>query len=259
MKTLKLIVTLLLFNTCTLFASTPEEVEKDLLRSFKKIKKSSDNNDAFGYKLKKYAETYPSFIDMPLKSLEKAHMHLCTSADGLFRIYSWDTYKGGSLVNFDNLYQYKVGQKVEADYLIGDEQEEYSGFYSSIYTLHTGEKTYYLGINHKIFSHCNLSEGIKVFTIENSKLAEAPLIKKDSGRVSEISYGYNNFTEFEIDHIAYDESTKTIHFPLLDDKSQETKKIINYRFNGNYFEKTNHPPFPEGLHLFRIHYWDTNL
>ncbi|WP_146203050.1 hypothetical protein [Mucilaginibacter oryzae] len=37
--------------------------------------------------------------------------------------------------------------------------------------------------------------------------------------------------------ITLDQATQTIHIPLVDNKGRVTSKLINYKFNGQYFEK----------------------
>ena len=106
------------FISTNIFAQTPKAIEDDLYKSFAKIDyKSEDNtkaNDVFGKKLKLYAEKYPFTIDQKFESLKKEHLDISTSSDGLFRIYSWDTWNGGTTHYFESVFQYKSGGKTIA-------------------------------------------------------------------------------------------------------------------------------------------------
>src|SRR4051812_38402826 len=107
---------LLLFIACCFapiltLAQSPKAIETDLLKSFKKIGYWDDNrgnnengddsldkaNEVFATKLKNYTAKYPLTITEPFTSLKKEHLDIFTSADSLFRIYSWDTGGGGTM------------------------------------------------------------------------------------------------------------------------------------------------------------------
>src|ERR1700744_4992306 len=111
-----------LFSSEFLFVQTPRAIEADLLMLFKKIDTQVQNDTAadiaFGRKLAFYAEKYPSTIAQNFILLKKAGVDISTSADGLFRTYSWETFTDGNVHWFDNVIQYKVGPKI------------FSGFYS---------------------------------------------------------------------------------------------------------------------------------
>lgn len=255
MKTLSSI----LFLWClavSVSAQSPQAVEADLLKSFKKIEYWGDQqrkgvdaseslanaNDEFGNKLKKYAEIYPTSITLPFNSLKKSRLDIFTSADGLFRIYSWETWQGGTMRDFSNVLQYKIGTKTKSVLLTGG-QEVYIPFYSNLYTFKADNKTYYLGVYGTIYSTKDAGTGIKVFDIENGKLNDdVKIIKTGSGLKSKIYYDYDFFSVVDIAFekrptITFDQATQIIHIPLVDAKGQVTKKFINYKFNGQYFEK----------------------
>ncbi|MEO3404063.1 hypothetical protein AAFN85_09180 [Mucilaginibacter sp. CAU 1740] len=250
-----------LFFLCCLavsaFAQSPQAVEADLLKSFKKIEywhQKQDNgddaasdalgdaNDEFGNKLKNYAESYPASITQPFASLKKEHLDMLTSVDGLFRIYSWDTWQGGTMRDFSNVLQYKIGTKTKSVLLTGS-QETYIPFYTNLYTFKAGSKTYYLAVYGTIYSTKDAGTGIKVFDIENGKLNDdVEIIKTGSGLKSKIYYDYDFFSVVDIAFekrptITFDQATQIIHIPLVEAKGKVTKKLINYKFNGQYFEK----------------------
>lgn len=259
MKTLNLITLFCLIASAKLLAQSPQAIEADLLKSFKKIdywdeqrSKGNDNagdslikaNDVFGTKLKNYTSRYPASIKLPFSSLKKARLDIFSSTDDLFRIYSWDTWTGGTMHIFANVLQYKVGSKTKSS-LIKDLHDGEGGapFYSNLYTFKTGSVTYYLGIWGIIESSKYYGAGIKVFAIQNDVLNnEVKIIKTKTGLHNDIFYEYDFGSILEIPvekrpTITFDQTTQTIHIPLVDAKGQVTQKFINYKFNCQYFEK----------------------
>jgi hypothetical protein len=136
------------FISATSFAQSPNAIEEDLLKSFKQItywddhkhnnEKGDDSldiaNEAFAAKLKNYTAKYPITITEPFTSLKKERLDIFTSADGLFRIYSWDTWQGGTMHQFANVMQYKVGQKTRSVLLTSRETNNVP-YYSNLTPL----------------------------------------------------------------------------------------------------------------------------
>lgn len=256
MKSVKILLCIAsCFVSANTFAQSPKAIEADLLKSFKRIgywdQKRSDAggddslenaNDAFGKKLKVYTENYAFTINEAFTSLKKERLDIFTSADGLFRIYSWDTGGGGTMREFANVIQYKIGDKTNAVLLTGT-NDNYIPFYSNLYTFKTGNKTYYLGIYGAIYSSRYAGTGIEIFAIENDKLnPNVKLIKTKSGMTSKIFYEYDFGSIAYIPYekrpnITFDATTKTIKIPLVDVKGKVTSEFITYKFTGQYFEK----------------------
>ncbi|MES2063189.1 MAG: hypothetical protein V4456_14780 [Bacteroidota bacterium] len=249
-----LLIAAVVFSKPT-FAQSPKAIEADLLKSFKRIgywdQKRNDAggddslenaNDAFGKKLKNYTENYAFTIKEPFTSLKKERLDIFTSADGLFRIYSWDTGGGGTMREFANVIQYKTGDKTNAVLLTGT-NDIYIPFYRNLYTFKTGNKTYYLGIYGAIYSSRYAGTGIKIFAIENDKLNQnVKLIKTQSGINSKIFYDYDFGSIAYVPYgkrpnITFDATTKTISIPLVAADGKVTSKFITYKFTGQYFEK----------------------
>jgi hypothetical protein len=254
----------LLLSVCcltyaNLFAQTSKNIEADLLKSFKKIdywdqKQRSGNidaadslgdaNDRFGKTLANYTQKYPFTLTTAFPSLKKAQLNMFTSADGLFKIYAWETWEGGTMRDFANVLQYKVGGKTNS-VLLRSNEDLYVPFYTNLCTFKIGGKTYYLGVYGTIYSTKDAGTGIKVFAIENGKLNDdVKLIKTKSGLRSKIYYDYDFFSVVDIDFakrptITFDAATQTILVPLVDGKGDVTKKFITYKFTGQYFEKVS--------------------
>jgi len=142
----------------TLFAQTPQQIERDLLKSFKKIdywsQKSNDTtfdiikvedslgkaNDVFARKLESYTGKFPSTLTQQFQSLRDSELGIVNSADGRLRIYFWDTNIGGTQVDYRNIVQYKTDLKVISVDVGG------SFAYDKICTLKKDTRTYYLAI-----------------------------------------------------------------------------------------------------------------
>jgi hypothetical protein len=260
MKPFGLIIILLLLSS-NLFAQklTPKAIEADLLKSFKKIeywnvykydhRDNTDNyikaedsleiaNDHFSKKLKFITSKYPSTISQKFYKLQHWGMGIVTSSDNLLKIYSWDTEMGGRMHDYQNLIQYKAGQKVntilKTDTAITN-NDGYIYYYTKLYKLTAGSKTFYLAIYNGIFGSLYCGEGVQVFSIENGKLnQDTKIIKTKTGLHSNIYY---NYFVSEHDDILYDSASKIIKIPLVNEKEIATGKYITYKFTGKYFEK----------------------
>ena len=93
-------------------------------------------------KKRKKAGKFPAFFCEPsgyfwkiFWTIVKKYIDIVTTDDGLLRIYSWDTWLGGTMHQFENLFQFKCGDKI-CTHLITDTSEiSEVPFYSDIFTL----------------------------------------------------------------------------------------------------------------------------
>jgi len=243
------------FISFSLFAQTPGQVEDYLYKSFKQIdnwryrQDTISNVDSlewananFKKTLKKFTSEYPFTIDQKFTSLQKDHLEIASSPDGLFRIYSWDTWLGGSMHAFDNVFQYKVNNNTISGFTVGDSAENShpTYWYSKLYTLKINDKTYYLGVYNSMSSERDAGEGIQVFAIENGKLnGDIKLIKTKSGLHSKLYYDYEFSPGADLKvtpSIHFDASSNTIFVPLVAGDGKVIDKYIPYKFTGQYFE-----------------------
>lgn len=247
------------FIVLTSNAQNRRSIEIDLLRSFKKIsywdRKLRDTsinandslanaNNEFGQKLKNYSEGYPSTITYPFTLLKKEYLNICSSTDGLFRIYSWYTGGDGTMHEFENVMQYKNGEKLRSiwvrDTAVG-RQDKYVPYYTHIYTFKANYKTYYLGIYEGVYCSGCRGQGLQVFAIENRKLNEdVKLIKTQTGMHSRLYFEYDLYYAIHRNPGAlmhFDAITKTIYVPVIVEKEKITNRYIAYKFTGKYFEK----------------------
>lgn len=238
------------------FKSTLVENELELLKIYKKILDANLNSDTlnwevlenennkFEVKILKYISTNPESITYPFDSLKKKNIHIINSEDKLLRIYSWNTWKGGTMADFTNLLQYKSNGKVYAkvikDTTINGEGE-YTPFYSQIFTLKNKKHTYYLCIYNGIYSSKDASQSVKILKIENNKLKDVKLIKTENGLTNSIDLYFDFFSvvdrpERPLKLIKYDHEKKQIYIPIVTEKDEITNSFLIYKYNGRYFE-----------------------
>ena len=229
-----------------------QQIESDLYNTYQKIMPLRDAdygqlafvNNNFKDKIKKYTSTYPSMLSSNFDSLRSdRNILIVNSEDQLMKIYSWNTMMGGSRPFYATIFQYKVGAQVFSklaynqpytlDGEYNDKNFENFPFYTQIFTLEANNKIYYLGFNIRKDSNKDLTESIKIFTIENNKLNDSvALIKTKTGLVNSISSQSS---------VKYDSSQKIISLPTLNSKGDLSGKITRYKFTGQYFELLETP------------------
>lgn len=234
-----------------------KQIELDLQKSYQDILDDRFKDDTIAWnqlelhgkifreKLSDYSRKYPSTLTYPFDSLRKKNIDIVSSRDKMFRIYSWDTWLGGTMHDFENIIQYKFGDKVYSKVYndtVTDGEGEYIPFYSEIFTLKANNKTYYLGINNGIYSTKDASQSIKLFCIENDKLNDnVKLIKTKKGLVNSINVYFDFFSvvdrpERPLRLIKYDEKNMIIYIPIVLENGKVTNRFILYKFTGKYFE-----------------------
>ena len=246
-----------LFLTTKLFSQTMtvEQLENDLHNTYSKLlsyrfgdsivwDSIETENIIFRNKIVKYTSMNPLTLTYRFDSLRHDNIDIVSSKDKLFRIYSWDTWLGGTMHNFENVFQYKIDDKVYSKvYLDSTEYGEgYAPFYSQIFTLNTNKKTYYLAVYNGIYSTKDASQSIKIFTIENRSLNDSvKLIKTKGGLVNSIDVSFDFFSvvdrpERPLRLIKYDNEQKIIYIPIVYENGKVTDRFILYKFTGQYFE-----------------------
>jgi hypothetical protein len=254
-KTAGILFFLLLSNI--VFGQNIAAIEKELDLSFQKIihwyadldhnTNAYDSltvaNNQFEKLLLKHTSN-PQTMRYDFKSLRKNGLQVSSSEDGKFRIYSWDTWNGGTMHFFRNIFQYESDQKVYSK-IIGDNSEmDPQTFYYQINDVVSQDKKYYLAQNTAVYSSALTSHSIKVFSIDGGQLnSNAQLIKTKTGIRNQLGYEIdlsaksNRDNEIRNYDIEYDAKKKIISIPLILDDYKVTDKKIRYQFTGKYFEK----------------------
>jgi hypothetical protein len=253
------IITIACLGLHCLYAQHPVAVQRDLLKDFKKIEYWSMKHDAasaispydslekanttFRNKLLKYTRTVHASMDYEFNELAKLGLVITTSDDGLFRIYSWNTWMGGTSYQFAAVIQYKLDNKLFSTVAT----EEVGGmgvWYSIIHTFKADDKTYYLAVYNAKESARYCYQGIKAFCIEKNRL-------NDSVKLIKTPTGIHNGLGFEYDLISAPRQSenppKLIYFDddeegelclsVVKEDGRVTNRFITYQFTGKYFER----------------------
>ncbi|MDM1554424.1 hypothetical protein HX126_07645 [Chryseobacterium indologenes] len=258
MKTKNTIGFLFLFTAHFLFGQNISIIEKQLNDAFQKIdywssegrnhKNFYDSLDVANAKFEKllvqYTSSHPQTINYDFRSLKKNGLFIAASEDGKFRIYSWDTWIGGTMHFFKNMYQYKVDKKIYSQAVESQGEGDPGYYYTQINDIISEGKKYYLAQSKAILSSGLSYHNIKVFSIDNNQLNDkALLIKTQSGIKNQLGYevdltaAANRNYEGRDYEIEYDSKNKIISIPLIQADSKVTSKKIRYQFKGKYFEK----------------------
>jgi hypothetical protein len=239
------------------FAQTPASIENKLLSRYAKILKLSsygqnfdqdrleDENQLFLKELLEYCKL-PATLTYGFPRLQK-EINIVTSKDGRLRTYSWDMQSGGTMHEFDVVYQYR-----------GDSGKVYSyrhpdpagGFNHEIFQVSLPLSPIYLTVSTHIASGTARGETLRIARIDGDRLElDSKLIRTAEGLQNEIDFGYDfgsviDRKERSVKLFKFDPAKSTFSFPVVieDEKTPQgrvTNKRITYRFNGSHFVKTD--------------------
>jgi hypothetical protein len=257
----KTLLIIFLFITQFSFGQVVNKIEAKLKKAFFKIHywrfydnaktvESYDSlkkaNDQFEKLLLNLTSENSQTINHKFKSLTDSGLTVSTSVDGNFRIYSWDTWTGGTMHIYKNIFQYKANGRVFSKTLNNEKNNDGDPVcsYYEVNQVTSNNKNYYLA-----FSSARLSSGlsyhnIKVFSIDSNKLNDnAKLIKTKTGIKNQLGYeadltsSANKNKEIPNFYIEYDKINKVISIPVILDDNEIMNRKIKYKFNGTYFEK----------------------
>jgi hypothetical protein len=249
---------ILFFVSCHAYAQSLQKIEEELLKPFKQLDywafyKDGDHlinrydsieaaNTAFRKKLLEYTSSVRATFTYDFAALEKRGLAIRTSEDGLFRIYSWNSWTGGTAHRFEAIFQYKVANKVVSKLAVYEEGDM-GRWYSNIYDLKVENKTYYIGLYHEVHSTSDSYQGVKLFCIEGDKLNESVrLFKTTTGIKNELGFAFSFFSvadhpERPVKLIYYDKDDDQLHLAVVLEDGKVTKRFITYQFTGKYFER----------------------
>lgn len=216
------------------------------LSSFNQSNYNYDSIDYYSTKLQKeftrFIKDNPATLSYPFKKLDADYsFDIITSSDGNFRVYSWDSWTGGSMHFYKEIYQWKSNGKVFTDIPVYEETDPGLS-YSKIFTVNINKKTYYLAVADGTYSNKDAMQSITAYSIENNKLVSTtPIFKTKTKKLNSIKVFFDFFSvvnrpERPLELITYDEKLQIIYIPVVNEKDQVTKKNILYQLKGNYFE-----------------------
>lgn len=249
---LLLVVVVSLLTPLLLAAQSPQKIEKILLDGLAKVEKNSQNalgsgnyNSALKADLLKYAKQ-KAVLRYAFPALSKK-MYITTSRDGKFRIYSWDSQAGGTMRDFENIFQFAGSDgKVHSYERARTQEGDYGSFFHQVFQVATPDGVVYLANSTFIASTSLVSQALSAYRIEGGKLnTNVKIIKTQSGLKNSVSFQYDFFTvvdhkERPITLFHYDETKRSFRFPIViqDKKTPQgrvTNRFITYRFDGKYF------------------------
>jgi hypothetical protein len=176
-------------------------------------------------------------------------MYVVTSRDGKLRIYSWDLQTGGTMHDFENVYQFQGSTGAVYSHTEARDDESAGGFYTQIFQVNSGGGTIYLVNSTFIAQGRTHGQSIEVVKIRGDKFdSSAKLIKTASRLTNSIDFVYDpvsipeSYSSGEL--VSFDSKSQSFSFPvILEDKEafngRVTEKRITYRFNGRYFVKVS--------------------
>jgi hypothetical protein len=205
--------------------------------------------DSLSFYSNKFEKDFSSFIRNNPATMNYAFdklidSNICgveTSGDRNLRIYSWDTWTGGTMHFFKQVYQWNANGKVFTE-CPEYEEGDAGGFCSKIFTVDINDKAYYLVVTNAILSTRDAMHSISAYTIVNNKLIDTvKLFKTKTKRLNSIDVEFDFFSvidrpEYPVELIVYDNKLKIIYIPVVDNKAQVTKKNILYQLKDGYFE-----------------------
>lgn len=216
----------------------PDDPKIDRVDSLEKV------NLLFEDELAAITAKYPATIGYVFQRLQDSGLIIASSADGLFRIYSWDTEEGGSMHIFSTVFQYRSGAKVHSILNSGSAKEGDIAWYYPVHSFRTSDTTYYLAIKRSIFSGQGRYQAIRAFRIDGKSLNDSVGLFKKSVDDIENEIGFEYFNRpirgrkrFAGDLIVFDSTAKSIRIPIISEEDNTvTDQFINYYWNGTYFE-----------------------
>ena len=251
------VTVLVTFFAGTAFTQTPAAVERELAGYLANISKYGNygggydeerlrnNNDDLRAKLIKHGKR-ADILKFAFPGL-KDKMYVTTSKDGRFRIYSWDLESGGTMRDFDSVFQYKGNSgKIYTWAGTDSDHEDGGAFYHQIFQTDTPTGPIYLGVATNIASTSYAGQRISAFRINGEKLdISVKAIKTSSGITNSVGFQFDFFSVVErkerpIRLFTYDESKKSFRFPIViqnkkTPQGRVTNRYITYRFDGKYF------------------------
>lgn len=178
-----------------------------------------------------------------LQLLKDLGLEVVEANDKMLTIFSWDTYLGGTMIDYDNVFWYQTPSGIKATTLVvnsEDAQGEASFF--DIQEINDGTKTYYLALNINKFSVKDVQEQIRAFSIVGEELElENPIfVNKNGEKSSSLEFNYDFFSVLDnenLEHksLEYNKDTKTITFPETREDGEVLNKVKTYTWNGKNF------------------------
>lgn len=215
--------------------------ENKFVKRYTTLSNGSGDAAQFGIDFKAFLSANPTTIDFPFNKLKNNSFYLTTSSDGNLRHYAWDTFQGGTMHFFDEIYQWKDGSKVSLKQSKSSAEGSSGEFSSKMYTINIQNKNHYLVVTNSIFSNRNSRQSVIAYVINNGKLVLAPIFKTKTQLLSRIDVDFDFFTvadrpERPLQLITFNDKQDMLLIPVVNENGKVTKRHIMYIFNGSVLE-----------------------
>lgn len=198
----------------------------------------------FEKEIKDFVQKNPGTLNYRFKKLDKdsGFCSIQTSADGRVRIYSWNTWMGGSMRIYKEFYQWKGNDNVfvkTPQYLDGN--DDGSACYD-LYSVLVKNRVYYLACKLTVSSGRDRGYSISAYRIDGDKLLDSVKLFKSKTELLntiDVFVDLGNIVEpykRDGEFITYDPRLKIVYVPLVNEKNELTNKNLLYQLNGHYFE-----------------------
>lgn len=254
---------LVIFYACGLIVSgqTAARIENELLGHLNDIEKYSNYsgspdvdrlekaNDQLEVAIIKHG-SQPASLAYAFPRL-KDKMYIATSRDGKFRVYSWDRDTGGSMHDFDNVFQFRGRSGRIRTWAAPKTDESGAGeFYTQVFQISTPSGPVYLVNGTGVYSTSLAGQSLEAFRVDGDKfIPDVKIIRTRSGTTGSIRFSYDFFSV--VDHperpvklFYFDDARRSFRFPVvIEDRKMPqgrvTDKYITYRFDGKQFVKVS--------------------
>lgn len=193
--------------------------------------------DRFEKDFNKLIATNPETFNYTFSQLTDSNFcFIRTSPDGNLKIYSWDTWLGGTMHEFRTIYQWRYNDIIYSK--MRPVNGDIGSFCSKIYCIMVAGKPHYLVITNAIFSNKDASQTVTAYTINGSKLDnKATIFHTKTKSLSSISVEFDFFSvvdrpERPVELIVYDKVKRSLFIPVVDSKSRVTSKHLMYKLTG---------------------------
>lgn len=184
----------------------------------------------------------PQTLTYPFRQLaDNGDLHVVTSADGTFRIYSWNDQLGGTMRFFKTVYQWRNGNRMVVNVPRRDEGDAGS-FCSAIFTVDVGSRRYYLAVENSIFSTKDTRQSIAVYRVDKNRLISTDaLFRTQRDRFARIDVDFDFFSvvdrpERPLQLITYDAQQKIVSIPVVNEAGKVSNQRIRYQLKGDHFQ-----------------------
>jgi hypothetical protein len=209
--------------------------------NFDQKKSVQTNKDMVDYMDKACQD--PELLSAKLRKASDAGLGIADSPDKKLRVYSWDTYGGGTMHFFHSIAQYEVPGSEQTKVLklhpdehpTAEHDDPDAGWYFvSVDPIRTVDgKTVYLVMGDGVFSTIDHGVTVEAYSIEGGKLVKTPFFNTQKSVLDSIScyfHGRDSSGGIEL----ADKKT-TLKIPLLTADSVPTGKYLYYKFDGHKF------------------------